>query len=75
MAVLISGPTELPMTVNVIEFRGILGLPNHNLLASDVSLNAFVPPPEPDEDVLDASTFVPPPEPDEDVLDAEHVSD
>ncbi|KAF1789145.1 hypothetical protein GQ600_5195 [Phytophthora cactorum] len=49
----IGGYTELHMVVNVSEFRGIIGLPNHNLLASGV-FNTCVSRQEPGEDVFDA---------------------
>ncbi|KAF1787070.1 hypothetical protein GQ600_8118 [Phytophthora cactorum] len=53
IAVRISGSSELPVTVDMVELRGVPGLPNHNLFASGV-FSSCVPPQEPDEDVSDA---------------------
>ncbi|KAE9056367.1 hypothetical protein PF006_g32699, partial [Phytophthora fragariae] len=48
----INGSTELQLTFNVQGLRAILGLPSHNAMGSGI-FSAFVPPPEPEEDIED----------------------
>ncbi|KAF1793490.1 hypothetical protein GQ600_17821 [Phytophthora cactorum] len=48
----IHGSRELQLTINVPELRRVMGLPNHDLLASGI-FESFVPPPEPEEDADD----------------------
>ncbi|KAE9100704.1 hypothetical protein PF010_g14718 [Phytophthora fragariae] len=48
----INGSTELQLTFNVQGLRAILGLPSHNAMGSGF-FSAFVPPPEPEEDIED----------------------
>lgn len=47
-----NGSSEFALTINVAELRRVLGLPNHNLLASGI-FSSFVPPAEPEEDISD----------------------
>ncbi|GMF48114.1 unnamed protein product [Phytophthora fragariaefolia] len=48
----INDSTELQLTFNVQGLRAILGLPSHNTMGSGI-FSAFVPPPEPEEDIED----------------------